>query len=404
MSYFNTKDKKDCCGCTACIHSCPVHAIRFEKDVEGFGYPVIDKDACISCGLCERVCPVSNPRYDNSKEPEVYAALLKSVDERKRSSSGGLFYAIASWVVKKSGIVYGACIDAKNQVFHISAETVQELQKLRGSKYVQSSLGDTFKKVKEDLQNGRWCYFVGTGCQVAGIKAFLRKDYDKLITSDLVCHGVPSQWLFDQHIAYLEKKYKGKVSEYKFRNNEIGGGCEIFNLTTPKGNIKTIINPTYNLSPYLFSFMYAMTYRHSCYNCKFATIPRQGDITLADYWGSKHFFPQMDNSKGISLCLVNTEKGREIWDKVKLTCDYEPSNVGDGAKYNKNLILTTKPHPYRTYIYEKIRKEGYDVVAKNEFRVKDYNKVRFFAWANQSPIMLGLINKVSKIKHRIIKK
>ena len=140
-----------------------------------------------------------------------------------KSSSGGLFYAIAMWVINRGGIVFGATIDDNNQICHISAENEKELQALRGSKYVQSALNDIFKQVKENLLQGRLCYFVGTGCQVAGLNAFLRRKYDTLITSDLVCHGVPSQWLFDQHISYLERKHHGVVSEYRFRNNAIGG-------------------------------------------------------------------------------------------------------------------------------------------------------------------------------------
>ena len=399
MGYFTTLEKKDCCACSACVHSCPVQAIRFEKDEEGFDYPNIDESKCIHCGLCEKVCPVSHPQYDNSIEPDVYAALLKNVEERKRSSSGGLFYAIASWVIAQGGVVFGACINEQNQVMHISADNEQDLQKLRGSKYVQSALNDIFKQVKENLQADRWCYFVGTGCQVAGLKSYLRKEYDKLITSDLVCHGVPSQWLFDQHVAYLEKKYRGKVTNYKFRNNEIGGGCEIFNLTNHKGKVKTVINPSYNLSPYLYSFMYAMTYRYSCYDCKFATVPRQGDITLADYWGSKEFFPQMDNSKGISLCLVNTEQGKRVWNAIKTKCEYEVSNVDDAAKYNGNLVKASIAHPCRPTIYNNIKNNGYEIVAKNEFRIKNYYKVRFFSWISHSPLLMSLIKILTKSKH-----
>ena len=401
MSYFKTLDKKDCCGCTACVHSCPVQCISFVKDDEGFEYPVVDKSACINCGLCERVCPVANPKYDNADKPDVYAVLLKSVPQRMKSSSGGLFYAIATWVMQRGGIVFGATIDKHNQVRHIAAENDGELQALRGSKYVQSALNDTFKKVKDNLQQGRICYFVGTGCQVAGLKAYLHKDYGNLITSDLVCHGVPSQWLFDQHVSYLERKHHGVVSEYRFRNNAIGGGCELFKLANPRGKVREIINPTYNLSPYLYSFMYAMTYRWSCYDCKFAKVPRQGDITLADYWGSKHFFPDMDNSKGISLCLVNTERGRRIWDEVKENCEYRESNVEDAAKYNGNLVHSSKPHEYRKTIYEKIRKEGYAAVAEREFRVAHYNKVRLNAWISESRFLTFCVNCLSKAKHFI---
>jgi len=401
MSYFKTADKKDCCGCTSCVQSCPVHAIHFEKDNEGFEYPVIDRETCIDCGLCERVCPVANPKYENSESPDVYAALLSDVNQLIKSSSGGVFYAIAKWVIDRGGIVFGATIDEHNQVRHISAENEDELQALRGSKYVQSALNETFNQVKESLKQGRLCYFVGTGCQVAGLYAYLRKKYDTLITSDLVCHGVPSQWLFDKHIDYLERKYHGVVSDYRFRNNAIGGGCELFKLATPKGKVRELINPTYNLSPYLYSFMYAMTYRYSCYDCKFAKVPRQGDITLADFWGSKEFFPEMDNSKGISLCLVNTEQGRRIWDIVKDKCEYRSSNVEDAAKYNGNLVHTSSPHPNRSFVYKKIKDEGYDVVAKNEFRIEHYNRVLLNLWINKSRLLSNLVKGMSRLKHKV---
>lgn len=401
MSYFKTADKKDCCACTACVHSCPVKAIRFERDEEGFDYPIIDKETCINCGLCEKVCPVANPQYDNTENPDVFAALLKDVSERKRSSSGGLFYAIAMWVIQRGGIVFGATIDEHNQVRHIAAEDEKELQALRGSKYVQSALNNTFKIVKENLKQGRWCYFVGTGCQVSGLNAYLRKKYDTLITSDLVCHGVPSQWLFDQHVSYIEKKYKGKVIEYHFRNNKKGAGGEIFMVESPKGKTKRVFNPTYNLSPYLYSFMYAMTYRWSCYDCKFAKVPRQGDVTLADYWGSKIFFPDMDNSKGISLCLVNTERGRRLWDEIKENCEYLESNVNDAVKYNGNLLHASKPHEYRKSIYEKIRKEGYEVVAKEEFRAEHYHRKLVNYYINQSTILSSCVKLLSLLKHKL---
>lgn len=401
MSFFKTKDKKDCCACSACIHSCPVNAIRFEKDEEGFDYPVINKETCINCGLCERVCPVAHPKYENEIKPKVFGLYLKDVEERKRSSSGGAFYAIAVWVLKQGGVVYGAIIDTNNQVRHIGVENLNDLQQLRGSKYVQSALGDVFKELKKQLQNGRWCYFVGTGCQVAGLKAFLRMQYDKLITSDLVCHGVPSQWLFDQHVGYLEDKYKGKVFNYHFRNNAGGGGCEIFNLANSRGNVRRIINPTYVLSPYLYSFMYGMTSRYSCYDCKFAKIPRQGDITLADFWGSREFFPEMDNRNGISLSLLNTSKGKFIWETVKSVYDYCESNVEDAAKNNINLVQPSKPHKCRTYIYNKVRNDGYKSVAKHEFRNKRYLKVKINVIIGQSLILSSMVKVLSIVKHKL---
>ena len=402
MSYFKTQNKKDCCACSACIQGCPVQAISFVNDVEGFAYPAIDKDTCINCGLCERICPVSNSKYDNSEAPEVYASLLKDVEERKKSTSGGLFYAIAEWVLEKGGVVFGAAMNEHHQVRHITVENNLDLQLLRGSKYVQSAMGDTFLQVKKKLEEGRWCYFTGTGCQVAGLKAFLRKDYSTLITSDIVCHGVPSQWLYDQHISYIEKKYKGTVIEYQFRNNEKGTGGEIFLVDTPKGKIKKVINPTYNLSPYLYSFMYGMTSRWSCYDCKFARIPRQGDITLADYWGVKEFFPDLDNSKGVSLCLTNTEQGKKVWEAVKEKCEFRESNIINAAKYNGNLIGTSQPHKIRPSIYDKIKKDGYGKVVVEEFRHPRHNSIRMNVWINQSGFLKACVKGLAWLKHKFV--
>lgn len=370
--YFKTLSKSECCACTACEHACPVSAITFLPDEEGFLYPSINKDKCINCGLCERVCPVAHPSYSNSEAPAAYAAMVKDVEQRKKSSSGGMFYAIACWILQQRGKVYGAFMDENHQVKHIGVDNVNDLQLLRGSKYVQSDMQCVFADIKNDLKAGRWCYFVGTGCQVAGLKAFLRKDYETLLTSDLVCHGVPSQWLFDRHIQYLEEKHKGKVSGYQFRNNKTWGGCEIFNLTTPKGKVKRYKFPSYNLSPYLYSFMYAMTYRYSCYDCKFARIPRQGDITLADYWGVKEFFPNLDSSKGISLTLVNSPKGAVVFEQIKNVCEVWHSTIADGAKHNGNLIHVSEKNGLREIAYKEVKEKGYAKVAKKTFRAPNY--------------------------------
>lgn len=374
--YFQTFSKQECCACTACVLSCPKACITLKPDEEGFLYPEIDKGVCIDCGLCERVCPVEHPIYSNRENPATFAAMLKDVNQRKQSSSGGLFYAIAGWIVQQGGKVYGATIDDELQVKHIGVEHMEDLRLLRGSKYVQSDLQDVFVDVKQELISGRWCYFVGTPCQVAGLKSYLRKDYEKLLTSDLVCHGVPSQWLFNQHIDYLEKTYKGKISGYQFRNNGGWGVCEIFNLTTPKGKSKYYSFPSYILSSYLYSFMYAMTYRHSCYDCKFARIPRQGDITLADYWGVKEFFPDMDASAGVSLILANTAKGSDIIGHISEEVILKESKIRDGSKYNGNLVKVSKKSEYRDKVYEMIQKKGYKSVATNEFRADNYWKIR----------------------------
>lgn len=370
--YLETLSKSECTVCTACVHACPKQCISLAPDEEGFYYPQIDKNVCVNCGVCKKICPVEHPSFENSPSPRVYAAFINDEEERKKSSSGGLFFAIASWIIEQGGVVYGAMIDDRHQVYHIGVETKENLSLLRGSKYVQSALNDTYVEVKKNLQNDRWCYFVGTPCQVAGLKAFLRKDYPKLLTSDLVCHGVPSQWLFDQHIAYLEKKYKGKVLDYQFRDNEKWGVCEIFNLTYPKGKMESIKHPSFVLSPYLYSFMYAMTYRYSCYECKYATIPRQGDITLADYWGVKKFFPEINDTNGVSLILANSSKGQEVLKLFGNRVEFFNSCLSDSAKYNYNLDHRTECPPIRPRVYTLVKEHGYSNSAKTIFKDPHY--------------------------------
>jgi len=311
---------------------------------------------------------MANPEHQGSAEPEAYASILRDINQRRTSSSGGAFSAIANLVLQKGGIVVGSTMDKDLQVHHISISSAADLQLLKGSKYVQSRLDHVFKIIKQELQAGRWCYFVGTGCQVAGLKAFLHRDYPNLITSDLVCHGVPSQKIFDEHIAYLQERYHHKVTTYEFRDNSSWGYCEKVGF---EGR-KPLINGNYALSPYLYSFKYAMTCRPSCYVCPFATIRRQGDITLADCWGARHFCGNMQTKYGVSLVLTSTDKGRQIWQEASKSCEWKMVNITDCTAYNGNLVRATKKPHLRDHIYKDIEQRGYKTVAESTFRPSNY--------------------------------
>ena len=215
------------------------------------------------------------------------------------------------------------------------------------------------------------------------------KDYDNLITSDLVCHGVPNQHLFDEHIKYLERRHKGKVVDYRFRDNENWGVCESVTIIADSQNSKTYRLPTFSLSPYLYSFMYSMTYRMSCYECPFAKIPRQGDITLADYWGVKKYFPNLDISRGVSLILANNNKGKSFLDELKSELIFEESNINDATKENRNLTANTSMPEIRKTIFKKIHDEGYEKVAKTIFRPQKYYKILLMAKLRE---MVGMDN------------
>lgn len=396
--YFHTLDKKDCCGCTACVSACSRQCITMKRDEEGFLYPVIDEEQCISCGLCEKVCPMNHPVYENRTQA-VYATYVKDEQQRMKSTSGGIFYAIARWVIEHGGIVYGAAFDDDFKLRHVGVKSLDELQKLRGSKYLQSNLGNVFCEIKEHLKKYRWVYFVGVGCQVAGLYSFLRKEYKTLITSDLVCHGVPSQLMFDWHLDYLRKKEKGEITSYSFRDCEGWGGCETYSFVSPiRGKEGTRKLYSYYLSPYLYSFMWAYTYRYSCYNCKFARIPRQGDITLADFWGVTNYFPDLDCTKGVSLVLINNQRGAEIWNAIKNDLEYRPSSIADAAKDNGNLVCGTTMPEIRKSCYALIRQKGYQWVAEHKFRASHYMLIKLKVFLLQTKFGAFLVQTKRAIK------
>ena len=383
--YFLTTDKSECTGCTACKSACPKNCIAIKQDEEGFLYPIIDKAKCINCGLCEKVCPVESPDYKNDERPGVYAAFLKDSHQRTKSSSGGIFYAIAKWIIYNGGIVYGAAFDENFKLIHKGVDTIEALDSLRGSKYLQSDLRDSFTEIKTWLQKDRLVYFVGTGCEVAGLKAFLHKDYPTLFTSDLICHGVPSQLMFDYHLAYLREKEKAEILWYTFRDNKKWGACEIYKFLSDNKE-RTRYNGGYYLSPYLYSFIKGYTYRYSCYQCKFARTPRQGDITLGDFWGVRKAFPDIDFSKGVSLLLVNNKKGRDLWNTIRRDLTWRQSELSVATAENGNIIHPTVMPTIRTEIYSMVRNQGYKSVAENEFKTPHYWRHKIFNYIRRTAI------------------
>lgn len=375
MTYLISKEKEQCSGCSACVNICPHNALHLIKDEEGFLYPERNSN-CINCGLCERVCPYANENDSQSiSTPRVYASY--SPKERARSSSGGVFYVIGKHVIEKGGVVYGAAFNEDLKLKHQQAVTIEKLEKLRGSKYIQSDVQFTFPEIKVKLNNNIPVLFCGTPCQVAGLKSYLRRDYDNLLTIDVVCDGVPSQWMFDKHREYLEKKHNARLVSYSFRDNKGWSGCEIAEFETYTGKRKKKVTPTYVLSPYLYSFLYGYTYRYSCYKCKFAKIPRQGDITLGDFWGIEKYKPTIDKSSGVSAVLVNSEKGNKLWNVVKDELIWEESNTEEVCSNNTNIYRCHGSIPkLRTEIYESVKMRGYKSVAEHEFRCPQFYSLK----------------------------
>ena len=322
------KNKRDCCGCNACVQRCPKQCIYMKEDTEGFLYPTIDKGSCIDCGLCEKVCPVIN-KSEERPIINVYAA--KNDDERKRldSSSGGLFIALAEHIISENGTVYGVVFDEKWEVRHSSASSFEELYPMMRSKYVQSKIGNTYLDAESRLKKDQKVLFVGTPCQIAGLKKYLRKEYDNLLAVDFICHGVPSPEVWRRYLKELinnqsdKKKDILKINTINFREKRRGFnwknyGFVIDYLSVDK-HIKQLTSCSFYENPYMKGFLSDLYLRPSCYSCPAKGGTSGADITIADYWGIENQMPQLDDNKGVGLAVVHTEKGIEILGKINVS-------------------------------------------------------------------------------------
>ena len=357
--------KDDCCGCGACEQICPHHSISLRTDKEGFWYPSVEIGTCVNCRLCENVCPVIN--QNPAKEPiEVYAAYNKDEKVRGESSSGGIFTVIANQIIKKGGVVFGVKFNESWQAVFDYTETLEGLGNFRKSKYVQAWLGDTFSNVCKFLKNGRLVLFVGTPCQVAGLKSYLRKEYDNLLLMDLICEGVPSPKVWEKYLhEEINRQIKIhnkqgvsesqiKVNDISFRNKSNGWKQFQFLLNysfmNNKGETECYSYVDRN-SAYLQAMFQYLDLRPICYNCPFKCCKSYSDITIADYWGITVLHPEMDDDRGTSMIYINTEKGRNYLDKSNLVC--LETSYKEAWKYN-NIISSVKRHPYREKFYSRI--------------------------------------------------
>lgn len=312
--------KESCTGCGACMQSCNHGAIIMRYDNEGFLLPIIDKAKCVDCGLCQNHCPELRPIERLDYEKQKYYALIYDQD-RKISSSGGAFSVFAKWIISQGGIVYGATINEKFEVRHIGVESTGELNKLRGSKYVQSIIGDTYKDIRNHLRSNRKVLFVGTGCQVGGLYSFLNgKRYEGLLyTLDLVCHGTPSYGAFKSYLSKLEKNISpngevGAIRNFRFR--KLDSWSIVPSVKFTKSNWRML-----NLSENAFmdAFFKGITFRECCFNCQYCNTKRIGTFTIADFWGiGRHGLPFKRNvSSGVSLVIDNTGLMPSIIDELR---------------------------------------------------------------------------------------
>lgn len=302
--------KEDCCGCSACVHICPKHSIAFKEDCEGFLYPHVDLKTCVDCGLCEKVCPVLN-QNDERLPLQTFAAKHRDDEVRMKSSSGGVFTLLAEHILDKGGVVFGAKFNENWEVIHDYVETKEGLAPFRGSKYVQSNIGNSYKLVEEFLKIGREVMFTGTPCQIAGLKKYLRKDYKNLLTVDFVCHGVPSPMVWKKYLEEEIDRYKAILTHINFRDKSTGwkNFSVILNFAKSKSvdfeEKSLVMSTVFHENPYMEAFMSNLCLRPSCYACPAKSGKSGADVTIGDFWGIDTIRPDIDDDKGVSLILVN---------------------------------------------------------------------------------------------------
>lgn len=359
--------KKDCCACTACMNICPTQAITMKADEDGFIFPKIDNDACIECGKCLKVCAYQNTPVSGREPLATYVAINKNIDTLLSSASGGIFGALANIILERNGVVFGCAYNEEMEPKHIAVDNVIDMKRIQGSKYMQSNINTTYTEVKNYLKDGRWVLFTGTPCQIAGLKSYLGKDFERLITADIICHGVPSADFFKGYIKHLEEKLKGRIVDFKFRDKSKGWGLQARSTYQARnGSIKSkIIQP--NNSYYYNYFLKGDIYRESCYECKYACGSREGDFTMGDYWGVEKAHPEVETENGVSVLLVNSKKGITLIDELSKYLDLIKSTFEHARKQNGQLNKPTAKSDKRAVVLKTWRVGGYKAVAKKYY-------------------------------------
>lgn len=323
-------NKNECTGCFSCFNACPKGAIEMKEDKCGFIYPVINKEKCINCKLCEKSCPVLN-KVELKEPKKCYAGRVKNGQELKKATSGGIATQLSEKFIENNGVVYGASFEKNCIVSHIRVDNKDELGKLRGSKYVHSYINNTYKMAKKDLLDGKKVLFIGTPCQIAGLRKFLMKEYNNLYTVDLICHGVPSQKFLQDEVQRINNNTK--IDRVNFRDKKF----ENFTFSIVK-NREDIFSEDWLESPYFYLFMTSIIYRENCYNCRYATEKRCSDLTIGDFWGLKEdskFFSNRE--KGVSVMLPCTDKGIELVKSIQNDIEIEERNVKEAVDGNDQL-------------------------------------------------------------------
>lgn len=363
----------DCVGCSACQNICTKNCISMVRNSEGFLYPKINNNSCVRCGLCGKVCPIINNEADSGIIPTTFGAFSINEANRMASSSGGVFMLLGESIINRGGVVVGPIFDENFNVVHHVSSSLEELKLMRGSKYVQSDLGNIYSLIEQELIDGKEVLFSGTPCQVSGLKSYLRKDYVNLYAQDIVCHGIPSPMIWNKYISFLEKKYDSKVLAFNFRCKDNGWSSYSIKVTLENG---MVISEPAKDNMYFLSYMMGMHFRKCCSNCKFKKIHYVSDLTLGDLWGITDIKPSINDDKGTSLIMVHTEKGQRMLDKIKSNLSLFPVEYSAAIKYNKSIIESSKHSSVRNNFLKDAIKIDFKKLFKKYCGMSFFSRIR----------------------------
>lgn len=345
-------DKSQCSGCEACKNICPKNCIEMKEDDHGFRYPVVQKDICINCHKCEFVCPMHKDGI-NVSQFDIYAIQNKNENIRKQSSSGGIFSLIANEVIHKNGIVYGAIWDKDLSVKHTSVKKIEDLYKLRGSKYIQSHINDIYKDIENNLNLEQIVLFSGTGCQIAGLKNYLSKEYSNLFTVEIVCHGMPSEMIFRNYIKNIEKKRNKKIKSINFRNKIEGWSNYHISFFFDDD---TAFSERAAENDFMNGYIQNLYLRPSCKVCPFKLMKSGSDILLGDFWGVDQFGEPWNDNAGTSVVFIHSDRGRQMIEKIRDKSDIMGVKLESAIQFNPCI---GKPVANAIDIYEELLTDNF---------------------------------------------
>lgn len=343
------KDKKDCCGCHACYSACPKNCIAMKEDAEGYRYPSVDTSSCIDCGLCEKVCPVLQYKKPEPFKQKAYVVQHRDENVLRESTSGGFYTAIAKYILNKGGVVFGAHLNEQFEAEHCYVEKYEDLWQFRNSKYVQSKIGETYKQVRDFLKEGRIVLFSGTPCQLEGLFQFLRnKQYDNLYTVDVVCRAVPSPLVLRKYLEMQKEKMATEFKDLKFRDKYHGYKYSSMSLFAKSGKD---YHEGIDTDVYLRSFFSGTNIRQSCPDCKFRSRYRRTDFTMWDCFTIDEFSAELDNDKGATRLLCQSERAVAILNELHSELRIVEVDTEKAIRGVKELVSGPTLHPQREVFF-----------------------------------------------------